>query len=139
MTKTEYNLLGKIIIVAIVLIVPVALILSYDPLADFVGICTEDICFERHAQIPNQCVVDQTDQCFYSESSTIKIITFSETSTLWKITGTDVACTTELNENIGMEELFCRDFWNFNKAEWDREEKMLQGNIVHVFTKQTDV
>jgi len=120
----ELNLAQKILIVIIVLTVPFAVIISYDPFADRLGICNEDICPSDIKLKAQKCFINIDTECRFVEGVETGI-RITETETAWQVVADDLICQRVVDKFAepiyGQEEKiveFCNDMGIFEKSEW---------------------
>ena len=133
MAQDRFSLFGKIFIATVILIIPLIVIASIDPVAQRFGICTKDICIPEGVDILNSCTLtDRSKVCAYDLNSVNQPITLLETDTFWRITGFQVVCQ---ERGIYEDTRTCFDIVEFNKLVWQWTLRMEEGGKdIRIFT-----
>lgn len=128
----ELNLGQKILITIIVLTVPFAVIISYDPFADRLGICNEDICPSDFKISQEKCFIKESDMCVFVTGVGVSStgVAVQEGTDFWQVYAKDLICENSLivysepklslgySLNDGELRETCTSYGFFDKSEW---------------------
>ena len=85
------NIGYKIILVVLIVTIPFFLIVNYDPFADRLGICNEDICPNNFKIAPEKCFNKEVDTCVFTTDSTSGVAVQEGTDN-WQVYAKGLIC-----------------------------------------------
>ena len=123
----EHSNYGKIMVLAIILSVPIAVILFLEPINDK-ELCKGDICITDIMEFSSECT-DTT--CIYNLDNSLMVIKIQEHALSWSIAGNciqKIATTTN-------EATTCVDLFLFQKNTWSHEEILFEQKLFEIFIR----